>query len=245
VLEVGGVNKGRMASATITVNVKHGKNSHDFNLSLDDSLARLRDEIYKKTEIAPSQQKLMYKGQLKNEDDGKTLKELNFVNNTKLMLIGTKIQEVMQVTTAMEKAQNAPSVEEMKKAEEEKIVFDPNDKEHKKILDQGPPADAMAGILNRHDPIPPGGIKGVSDKVVSGKLRLTLKSETDELWIQSATSTRQVPFATVSDIKDFPVPGKPEYSVVVLLLGKTSKYYFYWVPSQYVRAFKRTILGFF
>jgi len=226
--------------------VKHGKNSYDVtDLSIDDTLSKLRDEIYKKTEIAPSQQKLMYKGQLKNEDDGKTLKDLNFVNGAKLMLIGTKIQGVMQVTSAMEKAQNAPSADEMKKAEEEKIVFDPTDKEHKKILDQGPSSDAMPGILNRDDPIPPGGIKGVSDKIVTGKLRLTLKTESDELWIQSSTSTRQVPFATVSDIKNFPVPGKPEYSVVVLLLGKTSKYYFYWVPSQYVRAFKRTILGFF
>ena len=44
-----------------------------------------------------------------------------------------------------------------------------------------------------------------------------------------------------------PVPGHEQaYAVVVLLLGnKTSKYYLYWVPRQYVRAIKRTVLGYF
>jgi len=34
----------------------------------------------------------------------------------------------MQVTNAMEKAAQAPSAEETKKAEEEKAIFDPNDR---------------------------------------------------------------------------------------------------------------------
>jgi len=44
--------------------------------------------------------------------------------------------------------------------------------------------------------IPPGGIKGVSDKVVSGKLRLTFKTDSDVRFILRHTSA--VPFLLLS-----------------------------------------------
>jgi len=185
----------------------------------------------------------MFKSQLKADDDTKSLRDLGIGSGAKLMLVGTKIQEVMTVTQALEKSQKAPSPSEATK-EEEKELFNPEDKEHKKILTEGVPGDALPGLLDRQDPVPLMGIKGVLDK--SGvKLRLSFKSESDELWLQSAAATRHIPFGSISDIKDFPIPKHPEYSVVVLLMGKTSRYYLYWVPSQYVRAIKRTVLGFF
>lgn len=171
---------------------------------------------------------------------GKTLAELRISSGAKLMLVGTKMQgaplrarlscltraEVLQVSSAEEKAEHAPPPPS-DKAQEEALLFDPADKarrtvalpltvqEHKKILEQGPPLEAMPGVTGRHDrtwvglfghaykvAIPPRGITGVSDKVVVGKLRLTLKTESDVCRARSTDLTWAGAVDTVGQVDE-------------------------------------------
>ena len=54
---------------------------------------------------------------------------------------------------------------------------------HKTVLDKhGVPEDAMPGIRDCHEPLPPFPISGMYNKS-GGKVRLTFKLETDQLWI--------------------------------------------------------------
>lgn len=49
----------------------------------------------------------------------------------------------------------------------------------------------------------------------------------------------------ISDVTSEAIKGFEEYCIVGLQLGTTekSRYWLYWVPSQYVNAIKDTILG--
>jgi hypothetical protein len=67
----------------------------------------------------------------------------------------------------------------------------------------------------------------------------------EQLWIGSAASTQKVPYGTIAKIESFPIEGQEEYSMMSLQLGSsgTSKYWLYWVPSQYTAAIKMRIKG--
>jgi len=74
-------------------------------------------------------------------------------------------------------------------------------------------------------------------------VRLTFKSDSSELWIASTTSTQKLPYVGIRSITSEQIVGKEEYCIMVLNLGENSKYYLYFVPSQYVEAIKDTVLG--
>jgi len=59
------------------------------------------------------------------------------------------------------------------------VFFQP----HKTVLDKyGKPDDAMIGIKNVKEPLPPVPLSGMYNKH-GGKVRLTFKLEQDQLWI--------------------------------------------------------------
>jgi len=66
-----------------------------------------------------------------------------------------------------------------------------------------------------------------------------------ELWIQSASSTQKLPFSTVRTVTSEAIKGREEYHIVTLQLGASdkSKYYLYFVPCQIVRAIKAALTG--
>jgi len=106
-----------------TLNFK--KQNHDVEFGFNQTLSELRQHIALVTGVAPGLQKLMFKGMLK--EDEKSLKELNFKNGCKLMLIGSTINDVM--------ATAAPPVEKKEKEEEEAQKESLSEKmPHKKLL---------------------------------------------------------------------------------------------------------------
>jgi len=76
-------------------------------------------------------------------------------------------------------------------------------------------------------------------------VRLTFKLWSQELWIQSATSTQKLPFGTIRAVTSDPIKGQEEYHIMSLQLGSSerNKYYLYFVPAQYTRAIKSAILA--
>lgn len=152
-------------------------------------------------EILPGLQKIMYRGALKDED--KTLQELKITNNAKLMLTGSKMEDVMALSTAAEKAQDQEEKEGKGDAFEGSLgdirywpsaetESDPNDEtEHKKLIEAGPPADAIAPNPDKHEAIPPLGIQGIKNKM-NTTIRVSFKTDVDQLCISSASSTQKV-----------------------------------------------------
>ena len=55
--------------------------------------------------------------------------------------------------------------------------------QHKKVLDKyGKPDDAMPGIKNSKQPLPPQPLTGMYNKS-GGRVRLTFKLELDQIWL--------------------------------------------------------------
>ena len=91
-----------MDDETFSLVVKYGKETINLDIPSSATLLKLQQELHAKTDIAPALQKIIFKGALK--DDEKSLKDLGLKSGAKLMLVGSKIDEVMKVTTATEKA---------------------------------------------------------------------------------------------------------------------------------------------
>eukprot|EP01125_Pyxidicula_operculata_P013007 TRINITY_DN4286_c0_g1_i1.p1 TRINITY_DN4286_c0_g1~~TRINITY_DN4286_c0_g1_i1.p1 ORF type:complete len:230 (+),score=49.40 TRINITY_DN4286_c0_g1_i1:47-736(+) len=224
----------------LTLSIKHGKDSFEVQIESTATLNQLRQVLHEKTEVAPGLQKIMStKGTLKDED--KTLQDLGITDKSKLMLVGSKISDVMKISAATEKAASAPPpTDQEKDKQDESINFD--ELPHKKIVEAGPPADAMPAYGGLNEPLPQNGISGLVNKA-SVKFRLTFKTATDELWISTQQTTQKIPFASISDIKTFPIPKHENYLAAMLVMG-TSKYHIYWIPAQYIRAMKIAVLGY-
>lgn len=81
------------------------------------------------TGVPQSLQKVMYKGMAKNEQ---TLKSLGVTNKTKIMLVGSKLNDVLNLATV-------PSADEQKALQEEKVSKEPwsRQKMHRTVLDKG------------------------------------------------------------------------------------------------------------
>ena len=62
-------------------------------------------------------------------------------------------------------------------------------KQHKKILDKGKPDDVMPGILGIKEPLPSQPLSGMVNKH-GGKVRLTFKLESDQVWIGKITKAK-------------------------------------------------------
>jgi hypothetical protein len=87
----------------ITISVKHGKVTYDVTISVESTVQQLREDLHRSTlvpakphprpfrrsEVPPALQKIVFKAALKPEDDGKTLRAVGLSGGSKLMLVGT------------------------------------------------------------------------------------------------------------------------------------------------------------
>lgn len=75
---------------SIEIKVQFGKISRVVQRRLDSTVAELKAEIEEQTGVPSGNQKLLFKGQLK---DASTLRETGLKNGSKLMVIGTKPED--------------------------------------------------------------------------------------------------------------------------------------------------------
>ncbi|RXG71794.1 hypothetical protein Avbf_10823 [Armadillidium vulgare] len=90
-------------------------------------------------DVLPTMQKVMIKGLAK---DDKTLQELGVIKGAKLMVVGSKLNDVVNV--------NVPKSEVIKNETVGVTQREPlcKQKMHRKVLDKGIPEDALPGIKN-------------------------------------------------------------------------------------------------
>eukprot|EP00995_Heteronema_vittatum_P003699 NODE_1564_length_939_cov_495.875281_g1090_i0.p1 GENE.NODE_1564_length_939_cov_495.875281_g1090_i0~~NODE_1564_length_939_cov_495.875281_g1090_i0.p1 ORF type:complete len:126 (-),score=34.22 NODE_1564_length_939_cov_495.875281_g1090_i0:561-908(-) len=106
----------------------------------------------------------------------------------------------------------------------------------------GPPADATPGDSTTQIPIPPNtSIKGLYNGR-GDRIRLTVKTPENEIWMSSNTSTQKLPFGQIEGVLHESIPDHKGYSLVTFTMGN-HKVHLYYVPSQYVRNLKNYILG--
>jgi len=219
---------------TITLNIKYGNQNLKIVRDVDSNLLSLRQELEKQTGLQIPSQKLTFRGLIKDSDD-KTLKSLKINDGAKLMLMGSKVEDVVATVAAAEKI-----LEVKEDLKQEKIEENPNEvKEHQKHLKEKPGdiADALPGI---NEAIPPLGLKNLKNKMGTS-IRLSIKGS--EVSLSSSSTTQKVGVGSISDIKTWPIKDNENYHAMCIYMGKTNKYWLYWVPCQYLRSIKVSILG--
>lgn len=221
----------------VSFKVIYNKQTYDVTFPLDDPVTSLKNHIEKLTDVPVNMQKIMFRGRMKEDA---TLRENKVVPGSKLMVIGSTMNAVLSVNQVAPKAaKETPAPEASGK---EPLC---KQKPHKTVLDKhGVPEDAMPGIKDCHEPLPPFPISGMYNKS-GGKVRLTFKLETDQLWIGTKERTEKIGLGSIKNVISEPIEGHEEYHIMALQLGPTeaSRYWLYWVPGQYVNSIKDTILG--
>ncbi|KAF6202564.1 hypothetical protein GE061_002962 [Apolygus lucorum] len=217
--------------------VIHSKTKYDVEFPIGDTVEQLKLHLQTLTGVPQKLQKVMYKGGLAKDE--KTLKEIGVVVGAKLMLVGSKFDDVISVLST---ASN-PGQAEDKPSSSAKEPFC-KQKNHKKVLERGPPDDVMPGILNSNEPLPPCPLSGMLNKS-GGKVRLTFKMELDQLWIGTKDRTDKIPMTSIKSIVSEPIEGQDQYHIMGIQLGTTdaSRYWVYWVPAQYIDSIKKAVLG--
>lgn len=212
------------------------KQNFNVDFGLDRTIGDLRQEVARLSGVPAALQKLMLKGLLKNDSD--TLRTAGFKNGVKIMLVGSTIQDVL--TTASTDAATAASSSSSGAEKEHMSEKLP----HKKIVEKGKPEDAMHAMKFRHESLPDIPMQGILNNR-GDKVRLSFKVPTQELWIQSKSSTQKISFLSIKGVQSEPIKGQEEYHIMSLQLGNSdaTKYYLYWVPAQYVRAVSNTIMA--
>jgi hypothetical protein len=224
---------------TIQIKVQFGKQMKVVSRSLDTTVAELKAEIEEQTSVPVSNQKLLFKGQLK---DASTLREAGLKNGSKLMVIGTKPEDT--------KIANNTTASISKTGDWDMAVSksQPWSKEprHEKILSKGVSEDAWPGLTGRQVSLRDDQtyIPGLYNSQ-GVKVRFTFKPELEQVWIGSPSHTKKIPYSTISKIEAQAIEGNEKYSILRIVLGASSanSYWLYFVPSQYIAATKMRILG--
>ena len=132
--------------------------------------------IYLLTGIPPAMMKVMIKGLAKDE---MTLNKLGVVKGSKVMVIGSSLNDVLQVSSSPKEVSKAGnSSKEGSKEEPSSSKM----KNHKKVLDRGKPDDAMPARKSGKEPLPQQPLSGMLNKS-GGKVRLTFKMDQGQVWI--------------------------------------------------------------
>ena len=181
-------------------------------------------------------QKIMIKGLAKDE---MTLRKVGVVKGSKVMVVGSTLNDVLEVA-------KKPTAQQLKAAEVEEASKEAlsEQKVHKKVLDRGKPEDVMPGLKGTKESLPSVPLSGMLNKS-GGKVRLTFKLEMDQLWLGTKERTEKLPISQIKAVISEAIKGQEEYHIMALQLGPTeaSRYFIYWVPAQYVDGIKEAILG--
>jgi len=237
------------SNVPITLNIRYKTQTFSIQCDLYDTLKDLKDKLDKLTDVEPHVQKLVNKSitSVKRDDATTTLKDLNIIDGQTLLLIGATRSEILSASGLKNSASgNKDSTDDYAAASNKKEPLCKQTK-HEKVLKAGKPENAQVGIRNRHDTLPTS-IDGLYMSMLNQsakKARLTFKLENDELWINTAETTKKIPMTQIRNVIDEPIEGHDGYSIIGFQTGTTenSIIWIYWCPSQFVKSIRRGILS--
>lgn len=218
----------------IEFTVVFNKSRHDITFAYDATVLELKAHLERICGVPQSAQKLIIKGMAR---DNVTLRNAGIVKGGKVMLVGSKMDDILAVKSAPKEILE----EKNSQTSKEPLCVQKN---HRKVLDKGIPPDVMPGIKGVKEPLPPVPLSGMLNKH-GGKVRLTFKPEQDQLWLGTKERTEKLAMTSIKSIVSEPIKEHEEYHIMGLQLGPTegSRYWVYWVPAQYVEAIKDAVFG--
>jgi len=225
-----------LTTETIDFIVIYNKIKYDVQFPLDDNVGQLKKHLEDVIGVPKDLQKIMFKGLAKDE---KTLRDIGVAKGAKIMVVGSKLTDVMAVSTPS--TQEAADDKSSTGSSKEPFC---KQKMHRKVLDKGVPDDVMPGIKDTKEALPQFPLVGMLNKS-GGKVRLTFKLELDQVWIGTKERTDKIAMNYIKSIVSEPIEGHEQYHIMGLQMGTTeaSRYWVYWVPAQYVESIKDAILG--
>jgi len=180
----------------------------------------------------------MFKGLMK---DDVSLRDHKLVNGSKVMVVGSKTKDIESVRQV--------SVKSVKDSDKSGVTSNKEplckQKPHKAILDKyGKPDDVMPGVRSQREALPQVPLCGMYNKV-GGKVRLTFKLESDQVWIGTKERTEKIGLSSIRAVISEPIDGHDEYHIMGVQLGSTeaSCYWIYWVPAQYIESIRETLVA--
>ncbi|PSC73943.1 Ubiquitin domain-containing UBFD1 isoform A [Micractinium conductrix] len=223
----------------IAIKVVFGKQSTTTSRPALSTVADLKADIAQHTGVPPENQKLLFKGQLKDEQ---TLQDAGLKSGSKVIVMGSRPEEIKATALGKVGGGSGGDAFEDKPATEQWC----EQEAHKKVLAKGRPDDGWPGIKERQVPLRddqtyiPGLLNSQGTKV-----RLTFKPELQQLWVGSVKSTQKVPYHTVTKMESQLIKGQEEYSILRVKVGASahSSLWLYYVPSQAVSGIKLRVLG--
>lgn len=220
----------------VSFRVVFAKQTHEVSFGLDRTISELKSHLEKITSCPVVQQKLMYKGQLKDED---TLRNKKFKKNAKVLLVGATAAQILQVTAAAATDFTKLEAEEKKAAQAEQQKWSELHI-HKEVLKKGKPPQVVMGYvpaLGDMEPLPQTAINPLYNR--RGKCRLQVDLLQGVLTISTNEGQTKVPINKIQDCEAQPIEGHPGYHILGLRIGtEKSMRFFYWFPSQYVAGMK-------
>ncbi|XP_041986210.1 uncharacterized protein LOC121738306 [Aricia agestis] len=162
--------------------VVFNKNKHDITFAYDASVVELKAHLEQICAVPQSAQKLIIKGMAR---DSGTIRQAGIVKGGKVMLVGSKMDDILAVKSAPKEIFEEKSSSQSSK---EPLCMQKN---HRKVLDKGIPPDVMPGIKGVKEPLPPVPLSGMLNKH-GGKVRLTFKPEQDQLWLGTKERTEKL-----------------------------------------------------
>jgi len=144
------------SSEKVDFKVVYNKKKYDIVFGLDDTVGALKVHLANIIDVPSTMQKIMIKGLAKDE---MTLRKLGVVKGSKVMVVGSTLNDVLEVA-------KKPTVQQMKAAEAEEVAKEAwsEQKVHKKVLDRGKPEDAMPGLKNTKETLPTVPLSGMLNK---------------------------------------------------------------------------------
>ena len=122
----------------IDFKIVFNKKKFDVTFGVEETIGALKSHLQDILGVPAAMQKIMIKGLAKDE---MTLKKLGVVKGSKVMVVGSTLNDVLEIA----KKPNVQQLKEEEKAETQKESWS-QQKVHKKILEKGIPDDAMPGI---------------------------------------------------------------------------------------------------
>ena len=135
----------------LSFRVTHRKDVLRLSMPPSATVSELHAKLEELTGIPPTMQKVMFKGGLK--DKTKTLADVGIKSGVKMMLVGSKQADIAKLKAAEEAVKKEPTPAEAKAAEKKPLC---EEKEHKRVLDKGKPADAEPVTRHPAAPASPG-----------------------------------------------------------------------------------------
>lgn len=226
------------AAPSVSFSLTWGKQKADLKRPAASTVSELKEEAERLWGVPSARQKLMFRGLVK--DDGATLAKVGIKDGAKVLLIGSRDEDVAAAAKPQEATAGPAAWDAPPPPPEEPIC---QQTQHAKVLAKGRPEDGLPGISGRQVPLADGqnAVPGLLNSQGS-KVRITFRPDLQQLWVGSATHTQKIPYTSVHKIESWPIEGHEGYSILALHLG-AGKLWLYFYPSQLVSTIKIRVIG--